>query len=247
MSGTDFWFYLIEPGTFRIVPSDDPRIRSALLDPKSHISLLDIIGQTMGEFLGLNCSTRRLHRRKTNSRFRNRFHEGQSATALLNFARKSGSFSVSFAGRIADQQQPASIAADSCRAADSHFKCHSDHLPMRILVESFASQPGESLSAAAATSSASFLLSVAELCELSQQAKSDWQLARKLRLPVGLLDVGLAATLNDGSADQSTDGKQAVGGRSVSSGSCITQQGVRNSNAQNVCSLRRQPKCRRAQ
>jgi len=48
VSGTDFWFYLIEPGTFRIVPSDDARIRNALLEPRAQNSLLDILGKTLG-------------------------------------------------------------------------------------------------------------------------------------------------------------------------------------------------------
>lgn len=49
VSGTDFWFYLIEPGTFRIVSNDDPRVRSTLLDQRPQSSLVDIIGQTLGE------------------------------------------------------------------------------------------------------------------------------------------------------------------------------------------------------
>lgn len=49
VSGTDFWFYLIEPGTLRIVTSEDPRVRAALFDSKLHNSLLDVIGQTLGE------------------------------------------------------------------------------------------------------------------------------------------------------------------------------------------------------
>lgn len=50
VSGTDFWFYLIEPGTLRIVQSDDPRLKP-LLDPKvQHNSLLDVIGQTLGKW-----------------------------------------------------------------------------------------------------------------------------------------------------------------------------------------------------
>lgn len=51
VSGTDFWFYLIEPGTFRIVQSDDIRVRTSLLDQRAQNSLLDILEQTLGELL----------------------------------------------------------------------------------------------------------------------------------------------------------------------------------------------------
>lgn len=48
VSGTDFWFYLIEPGTLKLVQSDDIRIRSSLLDQRAQNSLLDILTQTLG-------------------------------------------------------------------------------------------------------------------------------------------------------------------------------------------------------
>lgn len=48
ISGTDFCFYLIEPGTLRIVQSDDVRIRSSLLDQRAQNSLSDILIQTLG-------------------------------------------------------------------------------------------------------------------------------------------------------------------------------------------------------
>lgn len=50
VSGTDFWFYLIEPGTFRIVSNDDQRVRGSLLEQRAQNSLIDIISQTLGEF-----------------------------------------------------------------------------------------------------------------------------------------------------------------------------------------------------
>lgn len=53
VSGTDFWFYLIEPGTFRIVSSEEPRIKSTLLDARAQSSLLDIVGQNLGKFIEL--------------------------------------------------------------------------------------------------------------------------------------------------------------------------------------------------
>lgn len=51
VSGTDFWFYLIEPGTFRIVSNEDARVRASLLEQRAQNSLADIIGQTLGEFV----------------------------------------------------------------------------------------------------------------------------------------------------------------------------------------------------
>lgn len=50
VSGSDFWFYLIEPGTLRIVTSDDPRLRSALFEHRAQSSLLDVISQTLGRY-----------------------------------------------------------------------------------------------------------------------------------------------------------------------------------------------------
>lgn len=49
VSGSDVWFYLIEPGTLRIVASDDPRIRATLFDTRAQNSLLDVLEQTLGE------------------------------------------------------------------------------------------------------------------------------------------------------------------------------------------------------
>lgn len=51
VTGTDAWFYLIEPGTFRIVPSDDSRVKTTLFDTKAQNSLLNIVIQTLGKTL----------------------------------------------------------------------------------------------------------------------------------------------------------------------------------------------------
>lgn len=50
VTGTDVWFYLIEPGSLRIVTSDDSRVRATLFEPRAQRSLLDVIGQTLGEY-----------------------------------------------------------------------------------------------------------------------------------------------------------------------------------------------------
>lgn len=48
VNGADFWFYLVEPGSLRIVPTDDQRIRQTLLDQRARNSLSDVIFQTLG-------------------------------------------------------------------------------------------------------------------------------------------------------------------------------------------------------
>lgn len=45
VNSTDFWFYLIEPGSFRLVAHDDPRVHQTLLDRRAQISLNDVIAQ----------------------------------------------------------------------------------------------------------------------------------------------------------------------------------------------------------
>lgn len=48
VNGTDLWFYLIEPGSYRLVANDDPRVRQTLLDQRAKSLLGDIIQQTLG-------------------------------------------------------------------------------------------------------------------------------------------------------------------------------------------------------
>jgi protocadherin-15 len=48
LSGTDVWFYLIEPGSLRIVPNDDPRLKGSLFEARAQNSLADIINENLG-------------------------------------------------------------------------------------------------------------------------------------------------------------------------------------------------------
>lgn len=47
VGGTDFWFHLVEPGTFRVVTTDDVRVRAALLEPRGMSSLADVLAQQL--------------------------------------------------------------------------------------------------------------------------------------------------------------------------------------------------------
>lgn len=46
-TGTDLWFYLIEPGSLRLIESDDQRIIRSLLDPRAQLLLDDVIRQRL--------------------------------------------------------------------------------------------------------------------------------------------------------------------------------------------------------
>ena len=49
VAGSDVWLYLIEPGTLRIVASDDSRVRASLFESRAQSSLADVLEQTLGE------------------------------------------------------------------------------------------------------------------------------------------------------------------------------------------------------
>lgn len=51
LSGCDVWFHLIEPGTLRMVSTDDARLRASLFDSRAQSSLLDVLEQALGEFV----------------------------------------------------------------------------------------------------------------------------------------------------------------------------------------------------
>lgn len=88
VSGTDFWFYLIEPGTLKIVQSDDIRVRSSLLDQRAQNSLLDILIQTLGFTkakvrLPYSISSGLLDGRSSNILYYRAFGAGNSFVSIL--------------------------------------------------------------------------------------------------------------------------------------------------------------------
>lgn len=48
VTGTDVWFYLVEPGSLKILETSDPRVQSTIFETKAQIHLLELMAKSLG-------------------------------------------------------------------------------------------------------------------------------------------------------------------------------------------------------